>query len=340
MFNLIQLPNLRWIPKTLTPHEDSTQLARYTIQENEKIQTSTEDIRDVITEMLSQCHIPYYRTPYDHDLHDLCIQECKLKGYPIDKAHGKDSILKYIPCGVIMASSAYGHLKTRSTQVFITIYTAFVTWVDDTYTEHVRGIDTFNERFVTGQQQANDVLDGLARLLREINLHYYGTQANLILTSALNFITSIILEFETKGLTVSPHAKSYTTFLRVMSGVCEAYSIFTFPPEVPMKYYVQAVPELCLIINYFNDVLSFYKEELAGESGNYISNEANQRGEEKTPVFRVLAHDVSLCVSRVANILEGSGEARAAFQCFMGGYVSFHTSFDSRYHLDDLFPSQ
>ena len=89
-----------------------------------------------------------------------------------------------------------------------------------------------------------------------------------------------------------------------------------------------------------SDVLSFYKEELAGENGNYISLEASQRGQEKIPVLRELARDVSLCVSRVENILEGSGEAKAAFHCFIGGYVSFHTSFDSRYHLNDLFPSQ
>ncbi|KAF8815630.1 terpenoid synthase [Phlegmacium glaucopus] len=340
MFSLIQLPNLRWMPKTLTPRGASTQLTRDTIQENETIQTSTEDIRDVITELLSECHIPYYRTPYDRDLHDLCIQECKLKSYPIDEAHGKASILKYIPCGVIIASTGYAHLKNRSTQVFIAIYTAFLTWVDDTYTGDVRGVDTFNERFVTGQPQANEGLDGLDRLLREINLYYHGIQANIILTASLNFMTSTILEFETQGMAVSPHAKSYSTFLRVMSGICEAYAVFTFPPEVPMTHYVQAIPELCLGINYFNDVLSFYKEELAGENGNYISNEAKQRGESKIPVFRSLARDVSLCVSRVANILEGSGEAKAAFQSFIGGYVSFHTSFDSRYHLDDLFPSQ
>ena len=89
-----------------------------------------------------------------------------------------------------------------------------------------------------------------------------------------------------------------------------------------------------------SDILSFYKEELAGENGNYISIEASQRGQEKIPVLRDLAHDVSLCVSRVANILEGSSEAKTAFQCFIGGYVSLHASSESRYHLNDLFPSQ
>ena len=52
-------------------------------------------------------------------------------------------------------------------------------------------------------------------------------------------------------LQVPPDAKSYTTFLRMMSGICEAYAMFIFPPEVPVKSYVQAVPEICLAINYF-----------------------------------------------------------------------------------------
>jgi len=343
MFNLIQLPNLRWIPKALSSSPSfPTQHARDALQENENAQlTSTEGIKDVITELLSRCNIPYYRTPYDGDLYDLCIQECKLKKYPIDKSHGKASIAKYIPCGVIIASTGYAHIQSRSTQVFIALYTAFLTWIDDTYTRDVIGVDSFNDRFITGREQANEGLDGLDRLLREINLHYQGVQANVILTASLNFVTSTILDFETQGMPVSPHAKSYATFLRTMSGICESYAMFTFPPEIPVKSYIQAVPEFCLAINYFNDILSFYKEELAGEDGNYISLEASQRGQAKIPVFRDLARDVSLCVSRVANILEGSNsEAKSAFQCFMGGYVSFHTSFDSRYHLNDLFPSQ
>ena len=93
--------------------------------------------------------------------------------------------------------------------------------------------------------------------------------------------------------------------------------------------------------NSISDVLSFYKEELVGENGNYVSLEASQKGQEKIPVLRELARDVSLCVSRVESILEGStSEAKAAFQCFKSGYVSLHTSLDSRYRLNDLFPSQ
>ena len=54
--------------------------------------------------------------------------------YPIDKIHGKVSIAKYIPCGVFIASASYAHLRSRSTQVLIAFFIAFitVTWIDDT----------------------------------------------------------------------------------------------------------------------------------------------------------------------------------------------------------------
>ena len=165
--------------------------------------TSNDGIRDVITELLSQYNIPYYQAPYDRDLHDLCIQECKLKRYPIDKIHGKASIAKYIFCGVIIASTGYAHLKNRSTQVFIALYTAFVTWIGDTYSRDDIGVDSFNERFVTGKKQANVGLEGFDRLLRETNLHYHSIQANVIVTSGLNFVTSTILGFETREMPVS-----------------------------------------------------------------------------------------------------------------------------------------
>ena len=88
--------------------------------------------------------------------------------------------------------------------MFIAIYTAFVSWIDDTYVQDVIGVDSFNERFITGRKQANEGLDGLDRLLRETNLHFHGVQANIIVTATLNFMTSTILDFDhTQGMPVS-----------------------------------------------------------------------------------------------------------------------------------------
>ena len=117
------------------------------------------------------------------------------------------------------------------------------------------------------EKQADEGLDGLDRPLREINNHYHCIQANVILTASLNFVTARVLEFDYVERMdelkfdvykliniisqVSPHAKSYTSFLRNLSGNAEAFAMFTFPPEVPVKSYVQAVPDLCLFLNYF-----------------------------------------------------------------------------------------
>ena len=103
----------------------------------------------------------------------------------------------------MLASIAYGHLKCRSTQLFIALYTAFLVWSEDTHALDVTGLDSFNERFVTGRKQANEALDGFDRFLRETNLHYNSIQTSVILTGGLNFITAIILEFETQGILVS-----------------------------------------------------------------------------------------------------------------------------------------
>ena len=106
-------------------------------------------------------------------------------------------------------------------------YTAFLTWIDsdDTYTRDVIGVGCFSDRFITGREQANEGLDRLDRLLREINLHYqsHGVQANgVILTAILNFVTSTIQSkrwcsaLSTYLCPASTWTQCCTTFIRIM----------------------------------------------------------------------------------------------------------------------------
>lgn len=85
-----------------------------------------------------------------------------------------------------------------------------------------------------------------------------------------------------------------------------------------------------------SDVLSFYKEEVAGDSVNYISVLARRQGVPNMTAFQKLADEVARSAAQVGKILEGDQEAHDAWQKFKAGYVGFHTSLEDRYRLDEL----
>ncbi|KAJ7748359.1 terpenoid synthase [Mycena metata] len=70
------------------------------------------------------------------------------------------------------------------------------------------------------------------------------------------------------ALAPNPH------YLRSKSGVAEAYAagIFKASKEqnIPLTRYIRVLPDLTFFIEVINDILSFYKEELAGETYNLI----------------------------------------------------------------------
>ncbi|CAA7261255.1 unnamed protein product [Cyclocybe aegerita] len=299
--------------------------------------TSPDDIRDVLGKFFDRCKIPYDELPYDVDLHNLCIEEAHKFGYPVDPSSDVPSILKALPAGVAIAATAYAHLHNRDIQVFIALFTGFLVYLDDCVTHSVSGVDMFVERYISGQPQENDVLESLAFFLRGTYVHYTGIQANIIMTSTLNFITSVVLENKTQTMQPSPDAHGYPTFARYLSGVSEAYAFFAFLPGTPLRDYIQALPEMSMFINCTNDILSFYKEERDGESFNYISIQAGFRGKSKLEVFKALADDVATCLEHIMRIIDTNEDAKAAFGAFAQGYVYFHTSLQRRYHLDELF---
>jgi len=83
-----------------------------------------------------------------------------------------------------------------------------------------------------------------------------------------------------------------------------------------------------------SDVLSFYKEELAGEDNNYISNEAYSAGESKLVVLSRVAERLVADVSQIESSLDGS--SKDAFQSFKEGFISFHFTLEKRYRLGEL----
>ena len=83
-----------------------------------------------------------------------------------------------------------------------------------------------------------------------------------------------------------------------------------------------------------NDILSFYKEELAGETVNYVHLlRAVRRKESGIEVVRDLIEEVVGLSEEISALLVG--EAKEMWECWKVGYIAFHLC-DSRYKLSEL----
>ena len=85
-----------------------------------------------------------------------------------------------------------------------------------------------------------------------------------------------------------------------------------------------------------SDVLSFYKEEIAGDVGNHISLLARRQGVSKMMAFQQLADKAVKSAAQVSKILEADKEAHDAWQHFKAGYLGNHASLEGRYRLAEL----
>jgi hypothetical protein len=84
-----------------------------------------------------------------------------------------------------------------------------------------------------------------------------------------------------------------------------------------------------------SDILSFYKEEKAGDDMNYVSLLATTRKITKLQALRILVDEGIAAHERIVRILAPSKEASDLYQKFCQGYLGFHV-YTERYRLDEL----
>ncbi|KII83917.1 hypothetical protein PLICRDRAFT_179951 [Plicaturopsis crispa FD-325 SS-3] len=288
--------------------------------------------RDVIVSFLERCSIPYPHDPYDYEFDAATRADGLRRGYLME---GPKSLGPFVPGAVAMATTAYAHLPDKEGQILMCLYTTFLIYLDDVFNEDIDTVREFNERFIHREPQGDEVLDNFADLLLQIPKYFGRVVANIMITSTLNLVTALLLEYETQGMALGSGAQGYPTFSRVMSGASETYALWMFPPELPLRSYIQALPELMIFINNGNDILSFYKEELAGEVVNRVSFIADSRDISKNEALRLLEDEAVAAHDRVVQILAPHKGASEAFQHFKHGYVGFH-ALAKRYKLDEL----
>ena len=84
-----------------------------------------------------------------------------------------------------------------------------------------------------------------------------------------------------------------------------------------------------------SDLFSFYKEELAYETANFIHERAKVTEKDAHSVLFELADEVVMLVKKIRGLLI-KPEAKDVFERFLLGYTAFHI-FTPRYQLEDIF---
>lgn len=227
-------------------------------------------IRQEVADFLHRCGLQYQDFILDEALYAECLQEAINRGFPMN---GEYSIRAHMANGVSMFCAGYAYLPDRATRMWICLFTGVSTRIDDILDD---GLDldhlhSFNENFVNCRPQGNALLSAFDELMREAHHYCSPLVANMIITSSLDFISGIMLEHGTNNMQVSTDAPSYPDYCRVLGGVASAYSLFIFPSTIPYRQFIQSMPDVVFIVNTVNDILSYYKEEIEGETINYVS---------------------------------------------------------------------
>ncbi|KAI0204891.1 longiborneol synthase [Astrocystis sublimbata] len=239
-----------------------------------------------------------------------------------------------------------GLLPHTGHPVQVQAYIGLVTWLVVLYDDIVgqKGqmqdeAGRFHDRFFRGEMQPNALLNGIAELIREAPEHFDPVLSTLLQTSILHFLTSNLLEqrSEFKSLRVTKEGREFPYYFRGMSGMDLAYTVFTYPKALypDIGVFIEAIPDMAKFTNISNDVLSFYKEELASDKRNYINNRAVCEGKDALEVLEAVKSEAVECARRIRHMLKGTGKYAQAFDDCVRGYMAMHTT-NPRYRLSEL----
>ncbi|KAJ8518909.1 hypothetical protein ONZ45_g4089 [Pleurotus djamor] len=228
---------------------------------------------------------------------------------------------------------------------FVAAFTWFMLYIDDSADVMATSLMAFQERYLAGKTQVDPVLGKFAELLLTAYEHWEPLTANSLIAAALEYVTGTALEAGDgiRSFKFDENTTKFSYFLRMKTGVAQAYTMMLFPKqENPHRWdYMPSVADISFFVDLTNDVLSlppllsFHKEELAGEDTNYIHNRARCDGVKPLAVLQNISIEAINAAQRASRVLDAKKPAGKAWRLFQRGFVGFHTT-QSRYRMAEL----
>ncbi|KAI0670954.1 terpenoid synthase [Trametes maxima] len=243
-----------------------------------------------------------------------------------------------IDVSCLFAETAYGHVPLEHRR-YVALYTLCFLHIDDIGVHDPSSSMHFGRRFIRGEPQSNDALESLAGLLKRAHELWPQYGADSIITGTLESVTANHVECATYDMAVNPCATRYPTYLRMKTGIGAPFTHFIFASETEesLVAYLQIVPEIEYWMSVVKCVapMSFYKEELVGETNNYVHLCAAAERISTPDVLRKLVDDVVDTARRVALVVSDDRELSALWQRYVQTFLEFHLK-TQRYRLEEL----
>jgi hypothetical protein len=226
---------------------------------------------------------------------------------------------------------------TRFNCVIITLLV--IIYDEDYLTFGDAGAD-FSARLIRGQPQKAPFMDSLAQFLQNLDQYLGPYAASMTIKTTLEFVEATDMENDFTELPLQ--ATRFPRYLRTKTGFAETYAHAIFPNDIfPerqfRKIYLPALSPLLDIIDFVNDILSFYKETVRGtEQINYICNVANATGTTARQSLQDTVDIVEERVHEVRRILEPHPQLLAHANDYISAYIGWHIRTSDRYFLNEV----
>ncbi|KAG6861154.1 hypothetical protein C0995_003422 [Termitomyces sp. Mi166 len=235
-----------------------------------------EDIVTIIKDLLN-----------DHDMisagyPSLCATNRELEARMQEKIEETHGLLpgqanKIVPLPLAASLIELGyHDCTFAEKLNMALLNWYLLYIDNESPKDVTAFVAFEEHFLRNLPQLDPLLDGLASCLHRMFDLYPTLFASTIINSVFDSIAGTCIEPSIQKLELPRTSTLFPWFLRQRNGAGLAYALMVFPKSRQVDYAVcfQALGDMEFWIAGINDILSYYKESIAGETTNYISNRA------------------------------------------------------------------
>nr|BDI63124.1 sesquiterpene synthase [Trametes versicolor] len=291
-----------------------------------------QEMKAIMQDFLQQCNYEDPSTPKDIELRERMALE--MAAWSLDLPATFIEQVHETSCHFI--ETAYVH-TTLEHRFFVARYCAYFLYADDLPGRCLDALIQFPRRFANREQQLDPILNRLAEMIRGAHELWTDVGASAIIAGTLDALTAFYIEYTTCGLAVKPQAVRYPYYLRLKSGIDPPFVAFIFMRgwRDTAESYVQMLPEIEYWIGATNDLLSFYKEELAQETNNYIHIRAAMEQTTGLVILRKLADEILDTTRRIEGLAAEDAELAALWHGYKQGFLEFQIK-APRYRLSDL----